>query len=73
MEPKFYEIKIVTLIVTAIYLQESKVHRQATSQMPQHLQSFEKLHYSPLLSMNLQILLESQHLPLSAYQMINTP
>jgi hypothetical protein len=52
LEPKFYEIKIVILTVTAIYLQESKVHHQAISQMPQHLRSFDKLHHSPLLSTN---------------------
>jgi len=57
--------------VTVIYLQESKVH-QATSRMPQHLQYSDKLHDSPRLSMNLQILLESQHLLLSTLQMINT-
>jgi hypothetical protein len=58
--------------VTVIYLQESKVHHLATSRMPQHLQYSDKLHDSPRLSMNLQILLEYQHLLLSTLQMINT-
>lgn len=57
------EIKMAILEVTVIYSQESKVHHQATSQMLQHLQCPGKLHHSPLLSMNLQILLESQRLP----------
>lgn len=69
---KNYEIKIVIMGVTVIYLQESKVHHLATSRMPQHLRYSDKLHDSPHLSMNLQIPLESQHLLLSTLQKINT-